>query len=210
MYSPTTGLDVFAGDRSGCIRRQQVTPRRLHRAPGAGRVRARIRAHARSRSPAPATRSQGRATPRRRSHSFAQAPGDRHGSRAPRATHGHMQGRIGAPGAYPRARARSVEITRARYPFPGPRRTSSPFTLVRAGARGLPRLTGAARNARAHAGQPWSARRARAWIFFFSPADPSDTLRTGSFARVGPLASRELVLLKNEPAQSGWIFDQRC
>ena len=166
MYSPTTGLDVFAGDRSGCIRRQQVTPRRLHRAPGAGRVRARIRAHARSRSPAPVIRSQGRATPRRRSHSFAQAPGDRHGSRAPRATHGHMQGRIGAPGAYPRARARSVEITRARYPFPGPRRTSSPFTLVRAGARGLPRLTGAARNARAHAGQPWSARCARALIFF--------------------------------------------
>ena len=79
MYSPTTGLDVFAGDRSGCIRRQQVTPRRLHRAPGAGRVRARIRAHARSRSPAPVIRSQGRATPRRRSHSFAQAPGDRHG-----------------------------------------------------------------------------------------------------------------------------------
>ena len=71
MYSPTTGLDVFAGDRSGCIRRQQVTPRRLRRAPGAGGVRARIRANAGSRSPAPAIRSRGRATLRRRSHSSA-------------------------------------------------------------------------------------------------------------------------------------------
>ena len=174
MYSPTTGLDVFAGDRSGCIRRQQVTPRRLHRAPGAGRVRARIRAHARSRSPAPAIRSRSRAALRRRSHSSARAPGDRHGSRPPRATHGHMQGSTGAPDAYPRAR--SVEVTRARYPIPGPRRTSPPFPLVRAGARGSPRLTGAARNARAHAGQPWSARRARAWIFFFHSLQSSPGL----------------------------------
>ena len=125
-------------------------------APGAGGVRDRIRARARSRSPAPATRPWGRAALRRRSLSSAQAPGDRHGSRAPRATRGHMQGSTGAPGAYPRAR--SVEVTRARYPIPGPRRTSPPFPLVRTGARGSPRLTGAARNARAHAGQPWSAR----------------------------------------------------
>ena len=74
-------------------------------------------------------------------------------------------GRRGRQGPHPRAR--KIEVTRARYPLPGPRRTSPPLTLVRAGARGTPRATGAARTARAHAGQHWSARRARAWIFFF-------------------------------------------
>ena len=73
-------------------------------------------------------------------------------------------GRRGRQGPHPRAR--KIEVTRARYPLPGPRRTSPPLTLVRAGARGTPRAMGAARTARAHAGQHWSARRARAWIFF--------------------------------------------
>ena len=68
-------------------------------APGAGGVRDRIRARAGSRSPAPATRSWGRAALRRRSLSSSQAPGDRHGSRAPRALHGDMQGSTGAPDA---------------------------------------------------------------------------------------------------------------
>ena len=68
-------------------------------APGAGGVRDRIHARARPRSPAPAIRSRSRAAPRRRSHSSARAPGDRHGSRPPRATHGHMQGSTGAPDA---------------------------------------------------------------------------------------------------------------
>ena len=102
MYSPTTGLDVFANHRSGCIRRQQVTPRRR----------------------------------------------------------GVCTGRRGRQGPHPRAR--KVEVTRARDPLLGPRRTSSPLTLIRAGARRPPRLTGAARNARAHAGQHRSARRVSA------------------------------------------------
>ena len=79
---------------------------------------------------------------------------------------GGCTGRRGRQGPHPRARR--IEVTRARDPLLGPRRTSSPLTLIRAGARRPPRLTGAARNARAHAGQPWSARRARAWIFFSS------------------------------------------
>ena len=73
-------------------------------------------------------------------------------------------GRRGRQGPHPRAR--KIEVTRARYPLPEPRRTSPPLTLLRAGARGPPWLTAAARNARAHAGQHWSARRARAWISF--------------------------------------------
>ena len=47
MYSPTTGLDVFADNRSRCDAAASV--------PGAVGVRDRIRARARSRSPAPAT-----------------------------------------------------------------------------------------------------------------------------------------------------------
>ena len=107
MYSPTTGLDVFADHRSGCIRRRQV----WMYSPTAG-------------------------------HAATAAPGA--GRRA-------RQG--------PNPRAREIEVTRARYPLPGPRHTSPPLTLVCAGARRPPRLTGAARNARAHAGQDWSARR---------------------------------------------------
>ena len=67
-------------------------------------------------------------------------------------------GRRGRQGPHPSAR--KIEVTRARYPLPEPRRTSPPLTLLRAGARGPPWLTAAARNARAHAGQDWSARRA--------------------------------------------------
>ena len=69
-------------------------------------------------------------------------------------------GRRGRQGPHPRAR--KTEVTRARYPLPEPRRTSPPLTLLRAGARGPPWLTAAARNARAHAGQHWSARRVSA------------------------------------------------
>ena len=70
---------------------------------------------------------------------------------------GGCTGRRGRQGPHPRAR--KIEVTRARYPLPEPRRTSPPLTLLRAGARGPPWLTAAARNARAHAGQDWSARR---------------------------------------------------
>ena len=69
-------------------------------------------------------------------------------------------GRRGRQGPHPRARR--IEVTRARDPLLGPRRTSSPPTPILAGARRPPRLTGAARNARAHAGQHRSARRVSA------------------------------------------------
>ena len=91
-------------------------------------------------------------------------------------------GRRGRQGPHPSAR--KIEVTRARYPLPEPRRTSPPLTLLRAGARGPPWLTAAARNARAHAGQHWSARRARAWIFFspYHPASPSRRLSLPPFS----------------------------
>ena len=73
---------------------------------------------------------------------------------------GGCTGRRGRQG--PHLRARKIEVTRARDPLLGPRRTLPPLTLVRAGARRPPRLTGAARNARAHAGQHRSARRVSA------------------------------------------------
>ena len=92
-------------------------------------------------------------------------------------------GRRGRQGPHPSAR--KIEVTRARYPLPEPRRTSPPLTLLRAGARGPPWLTAAARNARAHAGQNWSARRARAWIFF--PRILPGIL----FTERGPTGSRE-------------------
>ena len=161
MCSPATGLDVFADHRSGCIRRRQV----WMYSPTAG--------HAATAAPGAGRRGRQGPNPRERRIEVTRArdplPGPRHTSPpltlvcvdarrpprlTPRVTRGHMQGSTGAPGAYPRARARNVEITRARYPFPGPRRTSPPFTIVRAGARGSPRFTGAARNARAQAGQP--------------------------------------------------------
>ena len=151
MYSPATGLDVFADSRSrrdGCTgrrapgasgpesartrdrghprplsapraaphlaaahtrlrRRQATATAHGRRAQRTGTCRAGLerpaRTHARaravSRSPAPAIRSRGRAALHHRSHSSAQAPGGCQGSRAPRATRGHMQGSPGAPGA---------------------------------------------------------------------------------------------------------------
>merc|ERR1719163_1283428 len=131
MYSPTTGLDVFADDRSGCNRRQQVWM--YSSTTGLDVI------------------ADNRSGCIRRPQVWMYSP-----------TAGHAA--TAAPGAGRRARqgpnprAREIEVTRARYPLPGPRHTSPPLTLVCAGARGSPRLTGAARNARAHAGQPWSSR----------------------------------------------------
>ena len=114
MCSPATGLDVFADHRSGCIRRRQV----WMYSPTAG--------HAATAAPGAGRRGRQGPNPRERRIEVTRArdplPGPRHTSPpltlvcvdarrpprlTPRVTRGHMQGSTGAPGAYPRARARA-------------------------------------------------------------------------------------------------------
>ena len=129
MYSPTTGLDVFAGDRSGCIRRPQV----WMYSPATG-----LDVFADSRS-------------RRDGCAGRRAPGASGPESARTQDRGHPRPRS-APGAAPHFAAAHTRLRR----------------------RQATATAHAARNARAHAGQHWSARRvsarARARAMSRSPA----------------------------------------